>query len=163
MSKMVTIIPTPKVCNELKEENVQVKPAIYTETPEFREKCNMFTDDFKKLTGCELQFEKGGIELKLNKSLNTEQYTIDCEEGRIILSASSSEGISYALASLTQIASLTEDVISCPCVHIEDYPDKEYRSLMVDLARQWHPACTLYKYIDVCYIYKVKYLHLNFC
>ena len=48
-------------------------------------------------------------------------------------------------------------------VHIEDYPDKDYRSLMVDLGRQWHPARTLYKYIDVCYMYKVKYLHLHFC
>lgn len=34
---------------------------------------------------------------------------------------------------------------------IEDYPDKEYRGLMVDLAREWHPFYTLLNYVDLCF------------
>jgi hexosaminidase len=33
---------------------------------------------------------------------------------------------------------------------------------MVDLARQWHPFNTLYFYVDLCALYKIKYLHLHF-
>ena len=33
---------------------------------------------------------------------------------------------------------------------------------MVDLAREWHPAKTIFKYIDVCFMLKIRYLHLHF-
>jgi len=52
--------------------------------------------------------------------------------------------------------------IECEKAHIEDYPDKPYRSVMVDLARQWHPFELLSDYVDLCWFYKAKYLHLHF-
>ncbi len=160
---MITIIPTPKIYREKEEKSIIFSPAIYTEEEGFKEKCNSFIEDFKKLTECELEFKKGSIELKLNPSLDCDGYILDCTKEGIVLSASGDEGMFYALASLTQILSKEENGISCPEVHIEDKPNKEYRSLMVDLGRHWHPARTLYKYVDVCYMYKVKYLHLHLC
>jgi len=160
---MITIIPTPKICDEKEGKIITFIPAIHTDEENFLEKCNSFIADFKKLTDCELEFKKGGIELKLDSSLKCDSYYLDCTQTGIILSASSDEGMFYALASLTQILDVSENGIICPEVHIEDYPDKEYRSIMIDLGRYWHPACTLYKYIDTCYMYKVKYLHLHFC
>ncbi len=33
---------------------------------------------------------------------------------------------------------------------------------MIDLVREWHSARTIYKYIDVCFMLKIRYLHLHF-
>ena len=33
---------------------------------------------------------------------------------------------------------------------------------MVDLARKWHPFEALLYYVDLCFLYKIKYLHLHF-
>ena len=33
---------------------------------------------------------------------------------------------------------------------------------MVDLARQWHPFEELFAYVDLCWLYKIKFLHLHF-
>ena len=160
---MISIIPTPKICNIKEDVSIDVKKSIYTMDDSLRNECELFSADFKKLSDLELAFEEGGIELRYDDSIRCDGYTIDVSCDGILLSASGKEGIMYALSSLTQMLTVTNDLVTCPQVHIEDYPDKEYRSLMVDLGRQWHPAHTIYKYIDVCYMYKVKYLHLHFC
>ena len=160
---MITIIPTPKICNEKEGKMLTLIPAIYTQNKDLEELCKTFAEDFYKMTDCNLEFKKGGIELIYDASLRADGYTIDCTETGIILSASAKEGMIYALSSLAQLLTTIDGVTTCPQAHIEDYPDKEYRSLMIDLGRQWHPARTLYKYIDACYMYKVKYLHLHFC
>ena len=33
---------------------------------------------------------------------------------------------------------------------------------MVDLARKWHGFSTLLEYVDLCYICKIRFLHLHF-
>ena len=47
-------------------------------------------------------------------------------------------------------------------MHIEDKGDKPFRALMVDLARQWHPMRHVLKYVDICFMLKLPYLHLHF-
>ena len=61
-----------------------------------------------------------------------------------------------------QAAEVKDGKITVEKALITDHPDKDYRSLMVDLAREWHPASTVLQYIDLCFILKVKYLHLHF-
>ncbi len=80
----------------------------------------------------------------------SDHYRIETREG-IVLSASTEEGILYAIASFLQIMEIKNGQIEVAKLLIEDHPDKEYRALMVDLAREWHPAITVDRYIDVCF------------
>ena len=154
------LIPLPKSLTEY--EGVTTLPlSAYTDVAEWRNPLSTLCVSIKKIYCKDADLAEGGIRLVKDASLPTDHYRIDTREG-ILLSASSEEGIFYAVASLLQIMDVKEGMITVPKVLIEDHPDKEYRTLMVDLAREWHPAWTVDRYIDVCFLLKIKYLHLHF-
>lgn len=156
----LNLFPEPKVCDLTDAPAVVCAFAIHTQCKEFNEAAQVFSTYFQKLYGTALTNAQGGIELIYNGTIRSDGYTIDTVDG-VKLYASSAEGIRYALASMLQILSFKKGIFTVPSVHIEDYPDKDFRSLMLDLARQFHPAKTVFQYIDLCFLYKIKYLHLH--
>ncbi|MBO4423576.1 MAG: family 20 glycosylhydrolase, partial [Clostridia bacterium] len=87
-------------------------------------------------------------------------YEIKCFDDRIELYASDNEGMNNAFSTLLQLQA--QDGKTVPNVDISDCPDCEYRGIMIDLARIWHPFGYLLKYVDLCRYYKFSYLHLHF-
>ena len=157
---MIHMIPSPKKYEQF--GNVcRVPCRIYTEEESFRKGCEVFSEAFHTLYNSSLVWEKGGIELVKDSSLAPGAYPVDSREC-IRAWAADTEGILYALATLLQLTEQSVGMIKMPAVTIEDHPDKGYRSLMVDLARQWHPFPKLLKFVDICFFFKVKYLHLHF-
>ena len=117
----------------------------------------------EKIYDVNLAFGGDGIYLVEDKTMAEESYRISITKDGAKVYASSEIGISYALSTLLQICKPDgEFAITLPICEIEDKPDCDYRALMVDLARQWHPFSTLLGYVDLCYLYKIKYLHLHF-
>lgn len=170
---MVKIIPTPKKTEVNSDIHCKLKCAVFTHKDEWKCFCERFAEDFALIrNGVRPAIEEGGIELLHDASLNHDAYRIVCDTDRIEASASSEEGLCYALASLLQYLELDGDDYVCRNYNgkffaydkalIEDYPDKDYRAMMVDLAREWHPFKTLFKYVDICFMYKIRYLHLHF-
>ena len=154
------LIPLPKKLEEY--EGSQALPlCAYTEVAEWKQALDTLCVSVKKMFCKEMIRAEGGVRLLMDPSLPTDTYRIDTREG-IVLSASSEEGIFYAIASLLQIIDIKNGEIVAAKLFIEDHPDKEYRTLMVDLAREWHPAWTVERYIDVCFLLKIRYLHLHF-
>lgn len=154
------IIPTPKRV-EL-SGGVSVIPfSVSCDEVGWCEYVKTLPDAFLKLYKSPLTVCEGGIILKKDDTLPMGSYKIDSRDG-IVLSAKDDEGILYAIATLIQAAEVKDGKITVECAIIEDYADKDYRSLMVDLAREWHPASTVLQYIDLCFMLKVKYLHLHF-
>ena len=154
------IIPTPKKC-ELIGGTSELPFAVSCEVAEWGEYATVLSDAFKKLYKSSLSLCEGGIVLKRDESISHGAYRIDTREGAV-LSASDSDGILYAIATFIQAAEVKDGRISVERALIDDCADKEYRSLMVDLAREWHPAYTVHQYIDLCFMLKIKYLHLHF-
>ena len=170
---MIKIIPTPKKADIYDDVKCRVKCAIYSEKEEWKSFCERFSEDFALMNyGVKPEIEKGGIELVYNSDIRKDGYRIECDTGKIIAEASCEEGLCYALSSLLQYLVVNDDdyvcrnyeadSFVCSKAVIEDYPDKQYRAMMVDLAREWHPFRTLFKYVDVCFMYKIRYLHLHF-
>lgn len=158
---MIKLLPTPKRLNVINEEKMQIKACIYALNPSWEKYARVFTDYFKLAYNIDINYEKGGIELIFDQDLKSAEYIIE-SNSTVTLKASSDEGILYALSSLMQILSGSDGNISLQQVEIYDYPDKDYRAVMVDLGRQWHPFDKLLKFVDICFLYKIKYLNLHF-
>ena len=157
---MIPLIPTPKKY-ELSQQICKLPCRIYTEEESFQTGCNIFAEAFQTIHSVSLPREQGGIELILDSTLAPGNYVVDSRDG-IKAYAPDTEGICYALATLLQLIHYENTTMRIPQLHIEDYADKDYRSLMVDLSREWHPFHQLKRYVDLCFFFKIKYLHLHF-
>lgn len=151
-------VPVPKVYNIIDEDGVKIKSGLYSHVEKWNVYANMFADMYKKAHGIDLAREKGGIELCEDALLDGGAYRIEAD-GKVLIYASDDEGILYGLASALQLPYSDGTVAK---LHIEDYADKAHRALMIDLAREWHTFDKLLKYVDVCFVSKIKYLQLHF-
>ena len=154
------IIPSPKKV-QLAEGVVELPLSVTYKYSEWADSAAALSASFEKIFERPLEIGNSGIMLEYDASLPQKAYRIDSRDG-IVLSASSKEGMLYAVSSLILAINQKNDGFTLEKALIEDYPDKDYRALMVDLAREWHPAHTIHKYIDLCFILKIKYLHLHF-
>lgn len=158
----MNIIPAPKKITTLDTSSHTIAYAICYEIDEWQTHARAFTDTFERGNGKELSVGAvDGIELCFDSTLAKNEYRINTEMALKIY-ASDSEGLCYGLATALQICTPCEGGISLPSVEIEDCPDKDYRSIMVDIGREWHPFGKLLKFVDLCFFYKVKYLNLHF-
>lgn len=160
------VIPMPKaVLGEDREGRftyISVSAAICTDHAAFAVHTDTLAAYAAKVHGVILAREAGGIVLCHDASLGAGEYRIICGEGGVYAYASDDDGAAYAMSTLLQLMAVDGDALTFPKVEISDRPDCAYRSLMVDLARQWHPFPTLFAYVDLCYLYKIKFLHLHF-
>ena len=152
------IIPTPKKV-ALAEGSSRVSLSVSADS-KWTSYTEILSDAFEKMFGRTLG-EGDGIKLAFDESLPKNAYRLDSREG-IVLYASDKEGLYYAMASLLLAINKRDGSLTLEKALIEDYPEKPYRALLVDLARAWHPAHTVHQYIELCFVLKIKYLHLHF-
>ena len=152
------IIPSPKQISAT-GRRVSLLPAIHFEFDQFSRCASTFCTYAKKAWGLDFQIVPGGVTIIEDPQLQPGAYKLICNDHSISLYTADAEGASYGLSTILQ---LLQADCTLPELTITDYPDCEYRSLMVDLARQWHPFETLFHYVDICWLYKIKYLHLHF-
>lgn len=155
------IIPTPKKATLLSDDTARLSPSLCTKQTAWEEQIAVFKSYFYRKHEFELQ-NGDSIELVYDAAVCEKGYTLDCSD-RMIISASSKEGILYGIATALQLLQAEEDgTLTAPQIHIEDWPDKEYRGLMVSLAGGFHTLEQLKKTLDVCFFFKVKYAQLHF-
>lgn len=159
---MINLIPAPRRCALINESTHKITPAAYTACEEWVEHIAAFCDTFDRGHGVRLAVgATGGIELYRDAMLAKGEYRIETA-GAARAFASDAEGACYALATIVQLCEVRGGEIFLPEVDVVDSPDKDYRAVMVDLGREWHPFSKLLKYVDLCYFYKVRYLNLHF-
>lgn len=160
------VIPMPKeVSGELEGggfDKVLLAPAVYSECDSIYSDILCFSELATKIHGVKIVEENGGIQLIYDSKLDEGEYRINIGDEAAKVFFSTPEGARYALSTLLQLMRPESDGIALPRVSITDKPDCEFRALMVDLARKWHEPDTLLFYVDLAYLYKIKYLHLHF-
>ena len=153
------IVPTPKKI-KLIGGKINVPHFVSTDYTAWEPYLKTLSDAFEKLF--EHPLEKGtGICLSYDPMIPKKAYRMDSSNG-IVLSASDTEGLMYAMASLILAVDESDGHVTLEKAMIEDYPDKDYRSIMVDIGREWHPLDKLMRFVDLCFLYKVRYLNLHF-
>ena len=159
------VIPMPKeVTGETNGEfsYTVILPKVYTDVEKFKTYIESFSEYTEKIHGIKLENAGGGIILYCDLGLSKGEYRLTVAENAVNLYACETEGVINALSTVLQLTRKDGNAIRFPIVTIKDKPDCHYRSLMVDLARQWHKFENLLEYVDLCYFYKIKYLHLHF-
>lgn len=156
----IGVIPVPKRINTT-GKTVEINPCISCNTPEWKNLIDVTQKAFEKIFNVALEDGNGGIRIVFDKNADENAYCIKVENG-IILSAGGIEGCGYGIASILQLLKVEYNAFLFPEVEIYDCPEKEHRGFMIDLARWWHPKRTILAYLDLCFYYKIKYMHLHF-
>ena len=159
---MVRILPFPKECKEFDGDSFNISNSVFTENDEWAEHIELFAIQIKKALRIDVEYKKGGFVAAYDSSLAPDEYVLDNTSGEFYIYASDKQGLMYGFASAIQVIDVKDKKLNTKKFYIKDRPDKEYRSLMVDLSRNWHPFPQLLKYVDLCFLYKVNYLHLHF-
>ena len=140
------IIPTPKkAC--LAAEIMTVAPMIHCMETQWQELTDVIIRSAAKIYGLELQKGEGGIVIIRDETLAPESYRLKAGEG-VSIFASDYQGACYGAASLLQL--LKKDG-TIQRVEIEDWPDKDYRGLMINFVKYWHPFYTLNTHVSYCF------------
>lgn len=152
----MNLIPAPKKFNYINEKGIVIKPNIIFDK-NFEKAVKSFCGYVKKSYKINFSFEEGGIELIYKPELDSDSYEIKSSK----LYASSCEGANYALATLYQLLEIKNGKVLLPEVEISDKPECTHRTLMIDLARKFHPVEYLFYYVDMCWLYKVNRFQLH--
>ncbi len=126
----------------------------------------------KDFLGKELAAEKGsrdahGIVLLADTTVAPEGYVLSVSEDRIEISASSAQGLFYAMQTLRQLVPAecygAKDIakIKLPSVTIHDQPEFEYRSALLDVARHFMTVDEVKTFIDIIALHKGNNCHIH--
>ncbi|RPH33719.1 MAG: beta-N-acetylhexosaminidase [Bacteroidales bacterium] len=96
-----------------------------------------------------------------------EGYQLIVKPNTIEIGASTAKGIFYGIQSLKMLLphnvwAGTKTPISIPCIEVNDEPRFGFRSIMLDVARNFQPSSEIKKIIDLMSLYKLNVLHFHF-
>ena len=157
---MLRLIPYP-AHTTMTDTFVAVTP-VYTADALFADAAQTLADYARRTHGITLTEGEGGIAFTVDASLPAEAYVLTVTENGAAVKASDVLGAQNAAVTLIQIMEKEGDGLTLPVGVIEDAPKCTWRTVMIDLARDWHELHVLYEYVDMCRFYKVKYLHFHF-
>ncbi|MCY2930019.1 MAG: family 20 glycosylhydrolase [Planctomycetota bacterium] len=102
----------------------------------------------------------GDIVLEISDRLGEEGYSLEITD-RAAIRGGSYVGVAWGTATLLQALTVAGDKAALPCLSIADQPDAPYRGYMKDVARQEVTIEELHATVELCRLYKVRYLHLH--
>jgi len=137
----------------------------------FDTEANYLSSELEVLTGDKFPVDYSdnpgkGIILK-KSDLPGEAYTLNVSSYAIEICASSGTGIFYGIQSLRSLIAPSSwqtkhVVVDIPCAEVSDSPRFGFRSLMLDVARNFQTVEQLKKMLDLMALYKLNVLHLHF-
>lgn len=114
-------------------------------------------------TGPVVDAGSSDIVLRLTNSVTGDEgYRLTVGPAGILIEGGTYRGVAWGTATLLQ-AIENEGVAPArvPYLTIADEPVARYRGLLIDVARQWHPVEKMRPLIEMCRLYKIKYLQLH--
>lgn len=102
----------------------------------------------------------GTVRLSLNPKLEPERYRLTVGK-EVAIEGGSYGAVAMGTATLLQSLSESPKGLSLPKLRIDDQPSSDYRGLLVDVARRFHSIANLKQCVDLCRLYKIRYLQLH--
>lgn len=161
---MAKILPVPRHIEE-EERKITLKPFYkVADHGEFDLKASIrtFVDYADRAFSVIFTEGDGGITINIDPELPKSAYAIKAVEEGVEIRAGDTEALAYAFASLLLAIEKLDGELVLPALTITDAPKGNWRGLMIDLARKWHPINYLYDVVDLCWLYKINRLQLHF-
>ena len=102
----------------------------------------------------------GDIVLELAASLQGEAYGLEIDAMATVRGGNHG-AVALGTATLLQLIQTDKSTVSLPRLAIQDEPAIAFRSVMLDLARRWHPLETIHETVNLLRLLKIRYLHLH--
>lgn len=160
------LIPWPKTVRVGKGSlRLGARSRICTTAPSLKPLARILSDEIFMATGLRLDLREaapasGDIGLALDPRLAGESYTLAVDRSARVLGANYN-AIAMGSATLLQAIIATGAGISIPSLTVTDHPGSVYCGTMLDVARQRHPIDALRPVVEMCRLYKIRYLHLH--
>ena len=161
----LAVIPMPKSVTgkEPFVYDIRVLPQIYSEVKEWQKHLAAFTDIVFRGHNVKFTLGTSGVILRFNDKLKKNEYILKTVP-QVVIEASASEGVCYALATLIQLLKVQDgELFTCEC-EIFDYPETDYRGVMACASQPKGKLAfnNLLLFADLCFLYKMNYLHIHF-
>lgn len=102
----------------------------------------------------------GDIALSLDPSLKGEEYVLEVKDTAFVRGGNYG-AVALGTVTLLQALRCADGKVLLPRLHVEDSPATDYRGLMIDVARSYHPVENLKQIVELCRLYKTRYLQLH--
>ena len=102
----------------------------------------------------------GDIALSIDPSLVKEAYRLDVgDTARVV--AGNYQAVALGTVTLLQSLAVHGGEVALPRMSLQDEPKADFRGLMIDVARKYHTIQSLKDMVELCRLYKVRYLQLH--
>ena len=138
---------------------------ILAAAPELVPLAKILAEEIFLATGVRLGAEAGegaagDVVLRLDPALKGEAYALDVAESAVV-KAGNYAGVASATATLLQLLKPGEGLLTVPRLAIADEPAHPYRGALIDPARKYHTPGGMEQVIELCRLYKIRYLQLH--
>ena len=138
---------------------------IIARSEELRPLAEVLAGEISLATGLRLPTKTGAaspgdIVLSLEASLKDEAHTFTVTD-RATVQGGNYGPVALGTVTLLQSLQLQDGKVYLPRLAIEDAPKTTFRGLMVDVARQFHSIANLQQMVELCRLYKIRYLQLH--
>ena len=106
------------------------------------------------------RFSPGDIDLELRNPSEATAYTLTVD-GAAMVEAGNDVALSEGTVTLLQALRVRDGKVFLPRMTVKDSPDFPYRALMIDLGRKFHSIDGIKQVVELCRLYKLRYLHLH--
>lgn len=118
--------------------------------------------EYRMLTGGRVVAAGAGApcRLSLDASLTDEEYRLEIDDA-VDVTGGSYRAVAMGTVTLMQMLRTDAGAAALPTGTIRDRPDRGYRGLLIDLARQWHDVPVIEQVILLARWYKINHLQLH--
>jgi hexosaminidase len=163
----VNLVPWPNSV-QVADGRLAIAPdaRIVAGDPALKPQAQVLADEIKRAFNVELAVadgdaKAGDLVLQKGSDLKDEQYRLTVTD-RVEVAGADSHAVSLGTATLLQAFSLSDKAeLSLPKMTITDQPAFGYRGLMIDVARKPHTIESLEQLVELCRVYKIRYLQLH--
>ena len=136
---------------------------VRNDEPSFAPQVDAFVEALKKLGATNVKAIAKGGQLVFSKGdmKDGTSYQITPAGNSLQVVAGNPEGAAQAAATLLQLVTVTHENASWIMLSVNDKPDNQYRSFMIDMGRNPHSPKIVRQVVDMMWLCKANYLHLH--
>ena len=165
-AEQLNLIPWPKSV-EMQEGNLELtaKSRIMAKDEVLQPLARILSEEIQLATGIQMASgsgEAGGgdIGLSIAADLKSEAYKLAVAD-KVTVQAGNYGAAALGTVTLLQALAARDGKASVRRLTLSDDTETEYRGLLVDVARQYHAIDSLKQMVELCRLYKVRYLQLH--